>query len=58
MHARSRHTTIEEVLQAGSLRIRAALVATQICSKYISAALNQQTTIEEVEFSVDPAQEI
>jgi hypothetical protein len=34
-----------------SLSIRAALVATQLCGKHISAAVNQHATAEEVVFS-------
>jgi hypothetical protein len=37
-----------------SLWVRAALVATQLCGKRISAAVNQHATIEEAVFSVDP----
>jgi hypothetical protein len=35
-----------------SLWIRAALVATQLCGKYTSAAANQHATIEGAVFSV------
>jgi hypothetical protein len=38
-----------------SLWIRAALVATQVCGKHISAAVNQHATIEKVVFSVGPS---
>jgi hypothetical protein len=33
--------------------VSAVLVATQQCSKHISAAVNQHATIEEVVFSVE-----
>jgi hypothetical protein len=33
---------------------RAAVVGTQLCGKHMSAAVNQQATIEKAVFSVDP----
>jgi hypothetical protein len=34
--------------------VRAAVVATQLCGKHMSAAVNQHAAIEEAVFSVDP----
>jgi hypothetical protein len=37
-----------------SLWVRAALVATQLCGKHITARVNQHSTIEEAVFSMGP----
>jgi hypothetical protein len=53
-HVRCDVTQYKRYCKRRSLWVRAALFATQLCGKHISAAANQHATIGEAVFSVGP----